>query len=296
MLVGVVVAVVALVGAAGARTAPAAGNGGCAIRGDWGTQRPDLARRVVALVNAHRRRLGLRPLRQSPTLTRAAAWKALHMARYRYMSHEDPAPPIGRGVGARLAACGYRGGGWGENIAYGYRTPAAVVSAWLRSPGHRANIERDWFRAIGVGAAVARGGTLYWSQEFGSHDDSRRARPRPAARKPPAAPRLRPVLEQGLTPSRIVDLRRRPRAGSRFVARIAVSVADTGAALTAGAVKCDATVGRLRLRVVTNVFRDGRAVCAWRIPRRTGGAYLVGRLRVRADGKQAVRWFSRRVG
>ena len=39
MLVGVVVAVVALVGAAGARTAPAAGNGGCAIRGDWGTQR-----------------------------------------------------------------------------------------------------------------------------------------------------------------------------------------------------------------------------------------------------------------
>lgn len=172
-----VLGLAALVAAVGAPGAPRAANDGCAVQTDWGTARVDLAGRVVALVNAHRRRLGLQPLRQSPTLRRAAEWKALHMARYRYLRHEDPAPPVGRGVGARLAACGYQGGRWGENIAFGYGSAAAVVGAWLRSPGHRANIERGSFRVIGVGAASARGGTLYWSQEFGARDDSRAARP-----------------------------------------------------------------------------------------------------------------------
>jgi hypothetical protein len=74
-----------------------------------------------------------------------------------------------------------------------------------------------------------------------------------------------------------------------------VQVTDTGAALTAGSVKCDATVGHRRLRVIANAFRDGRAVCAWSIPRGAKGRHVIGRLRVRADGKQAVRWFSRRV-
>jgi uncharacterized protein YkwD len=291
-----VIGLAALVAAAEAPTAPAAGNGGCAVRSDWGSPRVDLAGRVVALVNDHRRRNGLRPLRQSPTLTRAAEWKALHMARFRYMRHEDPAPPVGRGVGARLAACGYRGGGWGENIAFGYGTAAAVVSAWLRSPGHRANIERSAFRVIGVGAAAARAGTLYWSQEFGVQDDSRRARTRPAPRPRPEAPRVRAPLQQGLTPGRLLDRKRKPAPGRRFAARIAVQVTDTGAPLAAGSVKCDASVGRRRLRVVANVLRDGRAVCAWSIPRGSRGQHLIGRLRVRSDGKQAVRWFSRRVG
>lgn len=178
----------ALVAAGGAPGASRASDGGCEIRSDWGTPRVDLAVHVVGLVNAHRRRLGLRPLRQSPTLTRAAQWKALHMARYRYMRHEDPAPPVGRGVGARLASCGYGGGRWGENLAFGYGTAAAVVSAWLRSPGHRANIERGSFRVIGVGAGRASGGTLYWSQEFGSRDDSPSSATRPSAAVTSASP------------------------------------------------------------------------------------------------------------
>jgi uncharacterized protein YkwD len=282
----------ALVAAADVPGATRASNGGCAVSSDWGKPRAELADRVVALVNAHRRRIGLRPLRISPTLTRAAEWKALHMARFRYMRHEDPAPPVGRGVGARLAACGYRGGGWGENIAFGFGSAAAVVGAWLRSPGHRANIERGSFRVIGVGAGVSRGGTLYWSQEFGAQDDSRTAAPRPR----PAAPRVRAPLQQGLTTGRLVDAKRKPRPGRWFVARIPVAVADTGTPLASGSVKCDAVLGRRHLRVVVNVVRNGRAVCAWRVPRGSKGQRVVGRLLVRSDGKQAVRWFSRRVG
>jgi hypothetical protein len=107
---------------------------------------------------------------------------------------------------------------------------------------------------------------------------------------------VRAPLQQGLTPGRLLDLKRKPLPGRRFVARIAVQVTDTGAPLAAGSVKCDATVGRRRLRVVANLFRNGRAVCAWSIPRGSRGKHLVGRVGVRADGKQAVRWFSRRVG
>jgi uncharacterized protein YkwD len=89
------------------------------------------------------------------------------MASYRYMAHEDPAPPVGRTTAQRLAACGYSAGTWGENVAYGYKSPQAVVSAWLASPGHRSNIEDPSFTAAGVGAAVAANGSIYWAHNFG---------------------------------------------------------------------------------------------------------------------------------
>jgi uncharacterized protein YkwD len=160
-----------------AATAPTHANavvGNCTPGSDWGTSRPDLASQVVTLINNHRTSMGLVALKVSPTLTNAAVWKARHMARYQYMQHDDPAPPIARTVPDRLEACGYpsRTTGWGENIAYGYTTPSAVVQAWLNSPGHRANIERASYRSTGVGAAASASGVLYWSQEFGTFDDS----------------------------------------------------------------------------------------------------------------------------
>lgn len=66
-----------------------------------------------------------------------------------------------------MEACGVTAG-WGENIAYGYSTASAVMNGWLNSSGHRANIERSTFRAIGVGAAANGSGTLYWAQAFGT--------------------------------------------------------------------------------------------------------------------------------
>ena len=51
----------------------------------------------------------------------------------------------------------------GENIAYGQRTPQAVVNAWMNSSGHRANILNTSYKEIGVGY-VASG--HYWTQMF----------------------------------------------------------------------------------------------------------------------------------
>ncbi|MGB2953649.1 MAG: hypothetical protein WBB74_09715, partial [Gaiellaceae bacterium] len=78
----------AAAGAAGPRGVAA---GSCTPGRTWGISRPGLAAEVVAVVNAHRRALGLQSLRVVPTLSRAARWKALHMAHYIYMSHDDPA-------------------------------------------------------------------------------------------------------------------------------------------------------------------------------------------------------------
>ena len=58
----------------------------------------------------------------------------------------------------------------GENIAAGYASPEAVMSGWMNSSGHRANILNCNFTEIGVGYAYAANdpGTIqyrhYWTQ------------------------------------------------------------------------------------------------------------------------------------
>ena len=166
--------------------------GDCTPGSEWGTLREDYAAEVVQLVNQHRDSLGLSQLQTTSPLTNSAVWKSRHMAYYRYMAHDDPAPPVARTVGDRLLACGYpaNSAGWGENIAYGYTTPTAVMQAWLNSPGHRQNIEGPSYRTIGVAAAAASNGTLYWTQQFGTSagDSGTPPSPPPPAPEPPPPP------------------------------------------------------------------------------------------------------------
>jgi uncharacterized protein YkwD len=187
----VLAALLLLATAGGRSTVTSAAVGDCTAGSNWGTVRSDLAAQVVSLVNQHRAGLGLGALAESPTLTAAAVWKARHMAFYGYLSHNDPAPPVARSVADRLAACGYTSAGWGENIAYGQPSAASVMQAWLGSPGHRANIERSSFRAIGVGVATAASGTPYWAQAFGAVADAGAPPPPPPA--PPRTPPPPPV-------------------------------------------------------------------------------------------------------
>jgi uncharacterized protein YkwD len=55
----------------------------------------------------------------------------------------------------------------GENVAYGYPDGKSAVSAWMRSPGHRANILKPDFRLIAVGAYQDSRGSWYVAQVFG---------------------------------------------------------------------------------------------------------------------------------
>ena len=124
----------------------------------------ELARQVVTLVNAQRTKVGCAPMRNSPALDRAARLHSADMARYDYFSHTSR---DGRSPWQRIRAQGYPYGS-AENIAAGQRSASAVVSAWMKSAGHRRNILNCSNKAVGVG--VARGGSyrIYWTQVFGT--------------------------------------------------------------------------------------------------------------------------------
>jgi uncharacterized protein YkwD len=121
---------------------------------------------VVRLTNEARNGKGCGALVHDPKLHTAALRHSKDMAAQGYFAHNSQ---DGRDPGDRITAAGFAPiHAWGENIALGQPTPAAVVRAWLNSPGHRANIMNCSFTHIGVGLAKGSSGP-YWTQDFGAH-------------------------------------------------------------------------------------------------------------------------------
>lgn len=115
---------------------------------------------VVRLVNAIRRENGLGELTLNWELSRVARYKSQDMVDRHYFSHNSPTygSPF-----QMMQSFGLRYRVAGENIAYGYSTPQAVVDGWMNSEGHRKNILNANFTQIGVGY-VSQG--HYWTQMF----------------------------------------------------------------------------------------------------------------------------------
>jgi uncharacterized protein YkwD len=120
---------------------------------------------VVRLVNVERQQAGCDPLTSDDRLQAAARAHSADMAARNYFSHTTPE---GVDFATRITAAGYAWRGAGENIAKGYRTPEAVMTGWMNSAGHKANILNCSFRDLGVGVAADAGGTLLWTQDFGT--------------------------------------------------------------------------------------------------------------------------------
>ncbi|WP_019875805.1 CAP domain-containing protein [Sporichthya polymorpha] len=125
-----------------------------------GSTRAELRTDVVASVNAARAKAGCKPLKVSSQLTTAAQRHADDMVRTNLFSHTSA---NGRSWITRIKKAGFKKPG-GENIARGHTSTERVMTAWLKSPGHRANILNCKFRQIGVGHN-ANGN--YWVQDFG---------------------------------------------------------------------------------------------------------------------------------
>ena len=118
------------------------------------------AQQVLTLVNRERAANGLSALRLDDTLSRYAAVKSQDMHDNGYFSHTSPTygSPFDM-----MKSFGITYNYAGENIAMGYSSPEAVMTAWMNSAGHRANILSANFTTLGVGY-VADGG--YWTQWF----------------------------------------------------------------------------------------------------------------------------------
>ncbi|HEU4885419.1 MAG TPA: CAP domain-containing protein [Longimicrobium sp.] len=113
---------------------------------------------MVALVNAHRRRVGCPELVWMQAVANAAQGHSDDMARRNYFDHRSPE---GRGPTDRLAAAGVTYRALAENIAQHPGTPRDVLAGWLASPGHRQNLENCTYTHHGIG--VREG---YWTHMF----------------------------------------------------------------------------------------------------------------------------------
>ena len=118
---------------------------------------------VFELVNKERAARGLATFKYNTNLAYVARLKSQDMINKKYFSHTSPTygSPF-----EMMEQFGLRFSAAGENIAYGQRTAAEVMNAWMKSPGHRANMLSSAYTTIGVGVAKAANGTLYWTQMF----------------------------------------------------------------------------------------------------------------------------------
>jgi uncharacterized repeat protein (TIGR01451 family) len=152
-------------------------------------QSPTFEDQVMEIVNTERWNNGqLAPLKRNDLLNASATTHSNNMAVRNFFAHCDL--DTGTKPWDRMTAAGYSGWGYAaENIAAGYATPAAVMTGWMNSTGHRANLLSTSSREIGIGyfsqsgdqsnvrgdsngdcaADGSPGGpyTRYWTQNFG---------------------------------------------------------------------------------------------------------------------------------
>ncbi|GAA4332306.1 CAP domain-containing protein [Streptomyces venetus] len=120
------------------------------------------AAQVLKLVNEERAKVGCSPVAANSALSDLAQSFSEDMAKRGFFDHTDPdgATPWDRAEKAGISNLG------GENIARGQADAAAVMDAWMNSPGHRANILNCDFKTLGVGVELGSGGP-WWTQDFG---------------------------------------------------------------------------------------------------------------------------------
>jgi uncharacterized protein YkwD len=112
--------------------------------------------RILVLVNAERTKAHLRPLSLVACADGYAdSWSA-NIARTGNLVHQNLGPLVN----------GCQASNAGENIATGHVTADAMMTMWMNSPGHRANILNPIYTNIGVGATKTSAGAWYGVQDF----------------------------------------------------------------------------------------------------------------------------------
>lgn len=120
---------------------------------------------ALDLTNKEREAAKVPPLKFHPTLYKAAREHSENMAKQNKLDHSLD----GVSFVDRMTATKYPGRGYGENIACGNPEMSAkeAVAVWMNSPPHKENLLKEAFGEVGIARAVARDGTVYWTQVFG---------------------------------------------------------------------------------------------------------------------------------
>ena len=159
---------------------------------------------LVAMTNRARASAGLKALKVDSTLHSVARWRSKDMIDRNYFSHSIPG--YGK-VWDKLNAIGYCYNVAGENIGWNNypddSATAAIQSAFMGSPGHRANIMGKTWDVIGIGAYKGSSGKKMWTVLFADKCGSTAPKPTPKPRPKPTArpaPRATPKPAPKATP------------------------------------------------------------------------------------------------
>lgn len=145
---------------------------------------------IISLTNASRKDFSLNALSENPILDKAAQAKADDMLAKGYFAHNTP---DGKTPWDFITGAGYSYLSAGENLAVNFTEAESVQTAWMNSPGHKANILNKIFEDIGIGISQGQyqGHTaIFVVQEFGT----------PAEQKVTLTEKPTPVQTQAVPP------------------------------------------------------------------------------------------------
>lgn len=125
---------------------------------DWPPEASRFEMEVFDLINIERGKQGIGFLSWDQELAGVARAHSMDMSDRGYFSHINPE---GQKPADRKWDAGIVFTFSGENIARGYRTPAAVVAAWMNSPTHKAAILSETAERVGIGFH-----NFYWTVDF----------------------------------------------------------------------------------------------------------------------------------
>lgn len=115
---------------------------------------------ILSLVNEHRSSLGLESLKTLNLVSNEAIGHTDYMIDLGQVSHDNfdsRYQKLVKSVSATKMA---------ENVAYGFGSAEAVVNAWIKSDGHRRNIESDQFTDFGISTKQDENGRNYFTHIF----------------------------------------------------------------------------------------------------------------------------------
>lgn len=116
---------------------------------------------ILVHINEYRQKRSLSPLTMNNKIVREAKNHSLDMANHTMpFGHKYFNSRIDR-----LHAEIKNSNAGAENVAYNYKDAQDVVKNWIRSPGHRRNIEGN-YNLTGIGIARDTKGKIYFTQIF----------------------------------------------------------------------------------------------------------------------------------
>jgi uncharacterized protein YkwD len=108
---------------------------------------------LLSATNDQRKNNDLTVLKLNSSLNSAAQTKANDMVSNNYWSHITAS---GKTPYSFITAEGYNYQLAGENLAYGFNNASEVITGWMNSPEHRANILNKSYQDVGFGVASSK--------------------------------------------------------------------------------------------------------------------------------------------